>query len=101
MIRGIDATIMFQERMRCHGESLHKDLDRLQHPILVFFRIWYNGLRAKNLVGNLPADIDHWNADDIYMGAALTPWVYGLAPFVLLFVSGLVCWFLSRRRKAS
>ena len=41
------------------------------------------------LRGRIPQNATHWQLDDIYMGAALAPWVYGLVPSALLaFIGG-------------
>jgi hypothetical protein len=50
------------------------------------------------LRGRIPPNATHWQLDDIYMGAGLAPWVYGLVPSVLLaFIGGGL--LLSRRLK--
>lgn len=68
-------------------------------PFLCFFAFGITNVGQRLLVGDLPKDIDHWRADDIAMGAGLTPWVYGLFPFIVLFVSGLTSWLIDFRRK--
>lgn len=40
------------------------------------------------LRGKIPPDATHWERDDIYMGAGLAPWVYGLGSSLLLAVVG-------------
>jgi hypothetical protein len=41
------------------------------------------------LRGRIPQTATHWQLDDIYMGAGLAPWAYGLVPSVLLaFIGG-------------
>jgi hypothetical protein len=43
------------------------------------------------------AEMDHWQRDDVYMGAGLAPLVWGFAPGVLLGLLGLICWYFDRR----
>jgi hypothetical protein len=40
------------------------------------------------LRGRIPPSLGNFQLDDIYMGAALAPWVYGLGPFLLLAIIG-------------
>jgi hypothetical protein len=70
----------------------------LSLPFLGFFAFGVTDVGQKVLIGNLSENVDHWKADDVYMGAGLAPWVYGLVPFVLLCLFGLVSWLLERRR---
>jgi hypothetical protein len=65
-------------------------------PFLSFFAFGVTEAGQKVLIGKIPPNIDHWKADDIYMGAGLAPWVYGLAPFILLTLCGLLSWLLER-----
>jgi len=67
-------------------------------PFLMFFVFGITDVGQKILIGQVPANIDHWKADDIYMGAGLAPWVYGLAPFILLCLCGALSWLLEQRR---
>jgi hypothetical protein len=67
-------------------------------PFLCFFVFGVTDFGQRLLVGNVPAGTDHWKADDIYMGAGLAPWVYGLIPFILLGGSGMVSWLLDLLR---
>jgi hypothetical protein len=67
-------------------------------PFLCFFILGVTGFGQRLLIGNVPAGIDHWEADDIYMGAGLAPWVYGLIPFYLLGGSGTISLLLGLRR---
>ena len=69
-------------------------------PFLCFFTFGVTETGQVFLIGSIPAGTDHWKADDIYMGAGLAPWVYGLIPFILLFASGLVSWFLEKRKRS-
>jgi hypothetical protein len=38
--------------------------------------------------GHIPPNVDHGQLDEIYMGAAFAPWVYGLVPGVTLALVG-------------
>ena len=67
---------------------------------LMFFAFGITDVGQKVLIGKVPSNIDHWKADDIYMGAALAPWVYGLVPFILLCLCGLLSWLLARSKAA-
>jgi hypothetical protein len=67
-------------------------------PFLCFFVFGVTGFGQRLLIGNLPAGIDHWEADDIYMGAGLAPWVHGLIPFCLLGGIGGIFLLLDLRR---
>lgn len=69
-------------------------------PFLIFFAFGVTNFGQRLLIGKLPADIDHWKADDIYMGAGLAPWVYGLVPFILLCFGGLLSLLLERHRRS-
>ena len=40
------------------------------------------------LRGRIPLGAGNFQLDDIYMGAALAPWVYGLGPCILLALIG-------------
>jgi len=68
----------------------------LSLPFLRFFAFGVTDVGQRLLIGNLPPNVDHWKADDVYMGAALAPWVYGLVPFILLWLFGFVFWLLER-----
>jgi hypothetical protein len=50
------------------------------------------------LRGRIPQNASHFQLDDIYMGAGLAPWVYGLGPCVLLALLGSAL-LVSRRLK--
>jgi hypothetical protein len=67
-------------------------------PFLCFFAFGVTGFGQDILRGKIPPGTDHWQLDDIYMGAGLAPWVYGLIPFILLCVSGLLSWLLDWRK---
>ncbi len=42
------------------------------------------------LRGKIPTNARHFEMDDIYMGAAFAPWVYGLVPALLSGAAGFV-----------
>jgi hypothetical protein len=65
---------------------------------LCFFVFGISDVGQVVLRGRIPPNATHWQLDDIYMGAGLAPWVYGLVPSVLLALigGGLL---LSRRLK--
>jgi hypothetical protein len=67
-------------------------------PFLCFFAIGVTEFGQRFLRGDIPAGTDHWKADDIYMGAGMAPWMWGLLPFMLLGGSGLISWSLDKRR---
>jgi hypothetical protein len=53
------------------------------------------------LRGRIPPNADHWQLDDIAMGAGLAPWVYGLVPSVLLAFIGSVLLLCDRLKRRS
>lgn len=55
---------------------------------LSFFLFGITDAGQAVLRGRIPANASHWELDDIYMGAGLAPWVYGLVPSVLLALIG-------------
>jgi hypothetical protein len=69
-------------------------------PFLCFFAFGLTEFGQGILRGNIPAGTDHWTADDIYMGAGLAPWVYGLIPFIALCAGGLISYFFDWRRSS-
>jgi hypothetical protein len=69
-------------------------------PFLCFFVFGVTQFGQRYLEGDISAETDHWKADDIVMGAGLAPWVYGLAPFILLFACWLISWVLDLRKKS-
>jgi hypothetical protein len=81
-------------------KTLTKTLFICSLPFLIFFAFGVTDFGQRLLIGKLPADIDHWKADDVYMGAGLAPWVYGLVPFILLCFGGLVSLLLERLRRS-
>ena len=42
--------------------------------------------------------MDHFELDDVYMGAGLAPWVYLLAPAMFVAVIGGISWWVDRSR---
>lgn len=63
-------------------------------PFLCFFGFGLTDFGQSALVGKIPAYIDRWKADDIHVGAALAPVVYGLVPFIVLCSCALLSWCL-------
>lgn len=49
-----------------------------------FFLFGITDIGQTVLRGRIPPNATHFELDDIYMGAGIAPWVYGLAPAVLL-----------------
>jgi hypothetical protein len=50
---------------------------------LCFFLFGITDVGETVLRGRIPPNVSHWELDDIYMGAGLAPWVWGLAPSLL------------------
>jgi hypothetical protein len=69
----------------------------------LFFCFFLFGITSVGQVvlrGHIPPNAGNFQRDDIYMGAALAPWVYGLAPSVLLALVGtalLLSYWLKHR----
>ena len=57
---------------------------------LCFFAFGITNAGQVVLRGRIPQNASHWQLDDIYMGADLAPWVYGLGPCILLALIGSV-----------
>ena len=55
---------------------------------LCFFLFGLTDVGQTILRGRIPPNASHSQLDDIYLGAGLAPWVYGLAPCVLLALVG-------------
>jgi hypothetical protein len=68
---------------------------------LCFYIFGITETQQSVLVGSASVSVDNAQADDSATGAGLAPIVYGLFPFLLLLVSGLVSWFLDRRKKSN
>ena len=51
---------------------------------LCFFVLGITDVGQNILRGRIPPNVSHSQLDDIYMGAGLAPWVYGLGPSVVL-----------------
>ena len=47
-------------------------------------------------VGAAPSE-----ADALGFQSSLSPFIYGLLPFLLLLISGLISWFFDRRKKSN
>jgi hypothetical protein len=61
---------------------------------LCFFVFGITDIGQFVLRSRIPAGAGNFQLDDIYMGAALAPWVYGLGPCLLLALIGssLLIW---------
>jgi hypothetical protein len=70
----------------------------LSLPFLFFFLLGITHKGQEVLRGKLPPNAEHWKVDDIYMGAGIAPFAWGLFPFLLLVIVGLGLLFLDRRR---
>ena len=62
----------------------------LSPTFLGLFVLGVTDVGQRVLIAKLLPKVDHWTADDVYKGAALAPWDYGLVPFLLLCLVGLV-----------
>jgi hypothetical protein len=56
---------------------------------LCFFVFGITDVGQTILRGRIPPNAGNFQLDDIYMGAAIAPWVYGLTPSVLLALIGM------------
>jgi hypothetical protein len=65
---------------------------------LCFFLFGMTDVGQAVFRSRIPPNATHWELDDIYMGAGLAPWVYGLAPSVVLALLGSAL-LLSHRLK--
>lgn len=63
-----------------------------------FFLFGITDLGQTLLRGRIQQNATHWELDDIYMGAGLAPWVYGLAPSVLFALVGGALLLYSRAK---
>ena len=70
-------------------------------PFFCFFAFGITEFGQGILTGNIAPGTDHWKLDDIYMGAGLAPWAYGLLPFLLLCGGGIVSWFLEPHKTSN
>jgi len=69
---------------------------------LLFFCFFVFGITDVGqtvLRGRIPNDATYWQLDDIYMGAGLAPWVYGLGPCVLLALIGSALLLVHRLKR--
>jgi hypothetical protein len=71
----------------------------LSAVFLGFFLFGITDVGQAFLRGPIPANASHWQLDDVYLGAAWAPWVYGLVPSVLLTLIG--AGLLYRHRSAA
>ena len=67
--------------------------------LLILFRIGISNRGRRYLIGTPSAD--HWQRDDQYMGAGLAPYVYCLAPCLILTIVGAVLFVADRRRSST
>jgi hypothetical protein len=67
--------------------------------LLILFRIGISSRGQRYLIGTPSAD--HWQRDDRYMGAGLAPYVYCLAPCLILTIVGTVLLLADRRRPST
>lgn len=65
---------------------------------LCFFVFGITDVGQNILRGRIPTNVSHSQLDDLYMGAGLAPWVYGLAPCILLAFIG-IAFVLAQRLK--
>jgi len=65
---------------------------------LSFFLFGITDFGQVFLRGRIPPNASHWELDDIYMGAGLAPWVYGLVPCVLLALIGAALLYRLKHR---
>jgi hypothetical protein len=56
----------------------------------LFFLVGITDFGQVLLGGRIPQNASRPQLDDIYLGAGLAPWVFGLAPCVLLAVAGTI-----------
>ncbi len=63
-----------------------------------FFLFGVTDIGQSLLRGRIPPNATHWELDDIYMGAGLAPWVYGLAPASLFALVGVALLLYSRAK---
>lgn len=67
---------------------------------LCFYVVGITETGQNVLVGDASSGVAPAQADNTAMGSGFAPIVYGLVPFLLLLLSGLVSWFLDRRSKS-
>ena len=67
---------------------------------LCFFVFGVTDVGQDILRGRIPPNVSYPELDDIFMGAGLAPWLFGLAPSVLLaFIgAGLLLWRRLKQR---
>jgi len=67
--------------------------------LLILFLIGISSRGQRYLIG-APSS-DHWQRDDQYMGAGLAPYVYCLAPGLILTILGTVLLVADRKRSST
>ena len=67
--------------------------------LFVLFRIGISSSGQRYLIGTPAAD--HWQRDDQDMGAGLAPYVYCLAPGLILTIVGALLFFADRKRPST
>jgi hypothetical protein len=68
---------------------------------LCFFVFGITDVGQVVLRGQIPQNVTHWQLDDIYMGAGLAPWVYGLGLSLLSAFIGSGCCYCAGSRIAN
>ncbi len=63
----------------------------LSIPFLGFFAFGVTDVGQRVLIGKLPPNVDHWKADDVYMGAGLA---HGSMGWSRLFRFASLAWSL-------
>jgi hypothetical protein len=62
----------------------------LSISLFVFFLFGVTDKGQEVLRGRIPENASHMDLDDIYMGAGVAPWVWGLVPSVFTGIVGLI-----------
>lgn len=57
--------------------------------LFVFFSLGVTEKGQEVLRGRIPENASHMEVDDIYMGAGLAPYVWGLVPAIFIGIIGL------------
>jgi hypothetical protein len=66
---------------------------------LCFFLFGITDFGQTVLRGPIPPNATHMQLDDIYMGAGLAPWVYGLGPCIVFALIGGALLLVRRLRR--
>jgi len=70
-------------------------------PFLCFFVFGLTEFGQRILERNITPDTDHWKTENIVIGAAVAPWMFGLFPFLWLIGIVLVFLFIDWRKKST